>query len=331
MRIAIRDLARRSPFDVTLLSGKHTWSVLRELRGVPLVADICDATSVRLRGKMKLAGLLSIPVLAAKWLAMRGLERSVLSRSAHAVFASGRDRDAILDPSDSNGTIVPNGVDLEYWKRSSDWRGVDTIVFTGAMHYPPNADAAAHLIRDIFPQVRAGIPAAKLMIVGRDPGPELLRDSKCQPGVTVTGFVDDIRPFLDRATVFAAPLRFGAGIQNKVLEALAMQVPVIASPSAAAGVRTANGLDAPLEVVEGGRAFAQALIRQLQADRRSPAVHPTSREYVGQHFSWQQSAEKLERILSRVADCSWECQSADFWARKPFDAEEVAIQGAGIS
>jgi glycosyltransferase involved in cell wall biosynthesis len=301
MRSAVARLSSRQPFDLAVLSGKHTLPVLDEIPDVPVVADICDAASVRIRGKIRVAGRLEVPILSVKLLWMRRLERCVLRRAAHAVFASGRDRDALTRPSNPQASIVPNGVDLDYWRPARVEPGSNRIIFTGAMHYPPNADAAIHLVRDIFPLVQTAIASAELWIVGRDPTQELVRTAAGLPGVTITGYVSDMRPYFDRATVFAAPLRFGAGIQNKVLEAMAMGLPVIASPSAAAGVCTLNGREPPVRVAGGTEAFAWEIVRQL----RSRALGQTQlRDYVARHFSWKRSGDTLHRILCQVAEDS---------------------------
>src|SRR5206468_215326 len=139
-----------------------------------------------------------------------------------------------------------------------------------AMEYPPNTDAALYLIEEILPLVQRTVPAAQALIVGRDP-PARLRSAGQRPGVTVTGFVDDVRPYLERATVFAAPLRFGAGIQNKVLEAMAMEVPVVASPLAADGLRTEDGAQPPLDVARTTEEFADRIARRLLEAQRDPA------------------------------------------------------------
>jgi glycosyltransferase involved in cell wall biosynthesis len=119
--------------------------------------------------------------------------------------------------------------------------------------------------------------------------------------VTVTGFVDDVRPYLEDATVFAAPLRFGAGIQNKVLEALAMEIPVVASPLAADGLRTAEGHTPPAQIAQSTPAFADLIIRRLNGRDADPAPDATARRYVEAHFVWRRSGEKLERVLQSVA------------------------------
>jgi polysaccharide biosynthesis protein PslH len=288
------------PFDVVVHSGKSTHPVLDRLPGLPVAADLCDATSSRLAGALSYA---SAPRRPALWIglhAMRRIEARIIRRAAHAMFASERDRRLILRmaavPASS---IVPNGVDLAFWRREAPTLGSDRIVFTGAMHYPPNVDAALVLVKRVLPLVRQRIPAACVDIVGRDPAPSLL-ELAALPGVRVTGYVPDVRPYLDAASVFAAPLRYGAGIQNKLLEALAMELPVVASSLAVDGLRIGEA-SPPAVVADDAAAMADAIVRTLETVRADPTPHAAGREYVGRWFRWEASGRRLDSILRSVA------------------------------
>jgi glycosyltransferase involved in cell wall biosynthesis len=286
------------PFDVALISGKQTMPVLRALPDVPFVADICDAASMRVRGRMPHVGWWRRPRLQFAALVLQRIERQFATAAFRAHFASPRDRDAVLGANDPKGIVVPNGVDLGYWQKNGTGRSGQRIVFTGNLSYAPNADAAMQLARDIFPQVREAVPDAELFLVGRDPLPELIEFAKTNPKITVTGLVDDIRPYLESATVFAAPLRFGAGIQNKVLEALAMDVPVVASPVAADGLQTADGTAPPLSVAKNNDQFVRAIVRQLWSTDQSSTG---GRAFIERYFSWHESGELLEQSLVAAA------------------------------
>jgi glycosyltransferase involved in cell wall biosynthesis len=169
------------------------------------------------------------------------------------------------------------------------------------MDYAPNVDAAVRLVTAILPLVQAEFPTARVAIVGRDPSAEVTALG-ARPGVTVTGFVDDVRPYLDAAAVFAAPIRFGAGIQNKVLEAMAMEVPVVASPLAADGLRTEDGQVPPIEIARGPEAAAARIVEGLRAaaDGRPPAAE--ARDYVAEHFVWSRSADRVEALLEDAVE-----------------------------
>jgi glycosyltransferase involved in cell wall biosynthesis len=299
-------LADDRPFDVLLLSGKRTMPVLAGLPPMPLVADLCDATSIRIRRQMRHAPLIDQPALALEYVEIRRVERTLTHLASHAIFASARDRAAVIGPRDVDAraiapaSVVPNGVDLGTWRRDRRELGQDEIVFTGAMDYPPNADAAIQLVEHVLPRVQTEIPTARVAIVGRDPS-RRVRALADHPGVTVTGFVDDVRPYLEGAAVFAAPIRYGAGIQNKVLEALAMEVPVVASPLAADGLRTQDGDVPPVDVAKGPEAMARRVADRLREAAAGATADPALREYVATHFDWTTNADRLEAILLAAA------------------------------
>jgi glycosyltransferase involved in cell wall biosynthesis len=288
------------PFDVVVHSGKSTHPVLDRLPGLPVAADLCDATSSRLAGALSYAAAPKRPILWLGLQAMRRIEAGIVRRAAHVMFASERDRRLILDTATTPASsIVPNGVDLEFWRRQATALGRDRIVFTGAMHYPPNVDAALVLIDRVLPLVRRQIPGACLDIVGRDPASSLLALAT-RPGVRVTGYVPDVRPYLDAASVFAAPLRFGAGIQNKLLEALAMELPVVASTLAIEGLRVGEAAP-PAVVADDPVAMANAIVATLETVRVDPTPNAAGRAYVGSWFRWETSGRRLDSILRSVA------------------------------
>jgi glycosyltransferase involved in cell wall biosynthesis len=290
--------------DVAVSSGKQTLAVLDELGGVPLVVDVTDATSIRLSGAARHADPVRRLRLVAEARAMRRIEASLLARADELVFASRRDCEALLAgrrPVHGAATVIPNGVDLDYWRRATDRLGDSTVVFTGGMHYPPNTDAALTLIRSIMPIVWQERPDARLLVVGRDPTPELVAAGGADARVLVTGFVDDVRPFLEQATVFAAPLRFGAGIQNKLLEAMAFELPVVASTVAADGLRVDPATPLPITVADEPVPFAQHLVAELDAARADASPRAEVRAYVATHFDWTTSGRHLDEVIRRAA------------------------------
>jgi glycosyltransferase involved in cell wall biosynthesis len=194
-------------------------------------------------------------------------------------------------------TILPNGVDTGYWRRRTRSRPQDVIVFNGSMCHPPNDDAARYLIERILPLVRRSRPAAKVRIVGRNPSPRLRAAAARVPGVELTGYVDDMRPRLEDATVAALPLRFASGVQNKILEAMAMEVPVVTTPIAAIALRDSHGHSPPVAVAEGDTALAQAIVDRLAAAEHDPRPDAASREWVTRQFDWRVVGERLHELI----------------------------------
>jgi glycosyltransferase involved in cell wall biosynthesis len=301
---AARHLHAQDPFDAIVLSGKTTAPVLDALPGIPVVADLCDATSTRLDLEARYASPSRRVVLRARARTVRAAERRLARGARHLLFASVRDRELVLGPTPGPGvapsSIVPNGVDLEYWQRTQPVLGRGRIVFSGAMHYGPNVDAAIQLVRQILPRVQVSVPDAELVLVGRDPDPRLIAAARDRRGVIVTGAVPDMRPWLETAAVFAAPLRIAAGIQNKLLEALAMEVPAVTSTLAADGLRTDTDR-APVTLADSTEDAVTALVDALGRSAADPAPHAAGRAYVAQHFDWERSGTRLSAILQEVA------------------------------
>lgn len=188
-----------------------------------------------------------------------------------------------------------NGVDAGYFSPDRDYPnpyvpGVQSIVFTGAMDYWPNIDAVAWFAGHIFPRVRDVIPAAQFTIVGSRPG-EAVRALASRPGVVVTGGVADVRPYLAHAACAVAPLRIARGVQNKVLEAMAMARPVIASAQAAEGLRAEAGRDFTL--AEGEAEFARAVAGQLL----HPAPAVLARDSVLAHYDWARNLAVIDALF----------------------------------
>ena len=301
MRATAARLIDRGAYDAVVLSGKATYRAIEGLSGPPVIADMCDATSMRLQGQGRYASLLRRAMLELRRRQVCVVERKILAHASHVLFASVRDREAMIGGPSPNATVLPNGIDVAFWRRTPAPLGAHTLVFTGAMNYAPNVDAAIHLIRDILPLVRRTVPLVRLLIVGHSPAPALLAAAAQQKGVTVTGFVEDVRPYLEQASVFVAPIRFGAGIQNKLLEGLSMELPSVASTLAADGLRTEDGERPPVYTADTPQQFARAVLARLAACHSDPSPHAAGRQYVKQHFSWNRAGLRLHEIVTGVA------------------------------
>jgi glycosyltransferase involved in cell wall biosynthesis len=208
MRATFDALVAADQFDTILFHGKTAFPVIAGRRAAPLVIDFCDATSLRHREQLRHASAWEIPWRLASYLAACRTERRLIKHSPHVAFISPRDREAVAGPG-STAPILPNGIDLDQWARNGTPPRKDRLVFTGVMSYAPNEDAALLLIRDILPRLRRQRPDITLELVGLDPTPALLKAAREHPAVRVTGFVPDLRPHLEEATVYVAPLRFG--------------------------------------------------------------------------------------------------------------------------
>jgi glycosyltransferase involved in cell wall biosynthesis len=300
LRDAVSSLTSQSSVDAVLLAGyRHRIGDL--IGNIPLVVDICDAVSIRIRGQLGVADALHAPGLLGRLVITRRVEERLAAEADHLLFASLRDRHAVLGDRDSPASsIVPNGVDLQYWKRRSRHPTGSAVIFTGAMDYPPNEDAALQLVELVMPLVWQRLPSARLLIVGRDPQPRLVAAARDRR-IVVTGRVPDIRPYLEASAVYAAPLRFGSGIQNKLLEALAMELPIVTSPIGFAGLQNEDGGGPPMVVTDDPRLTRDAIVDELTGVERRSTTAIAGRRYVQRYFRWSTSARKVAAAIDGVS------------------------------
>jgi len=198
--------------------------------------------------------------------------------------------------------VVPNGVDMEFFQphrcAETQVSPNGTIVFTAAMDYFPNIDAAQFFCRDIFPRICELFPQVRFDIVGRKPNPKVLRLARLGH-VNVTGTVPDVRPYLETASVAVVPLRIARGVQNKILEAMAMGLPVVGTSNAFQGISVCqeNGIriaDDPIQ-------FADAVVNFLHDPFLRSACGIRAREFVKKCGSWEDCGAELDRLVHSMS------------------------------
>jgi sugar transferase (PEP-CTERM/EpsH1 system associated) len=196
----------------------------------------------------------------------------------------------------AHSIVLRNGVDLEQFKPATSPPEPGHIVFTGVMNYYPNADGCIWFAREILPLVQKEFPGARFTIVGAHPAPDVQRLSEIA-GVTVTGFVNDTRDWLGRAAISVAPLRIARGIQNKVLEAMAMGLPVVGTTCATQGVEGVNERDFLVrDDVEG---LSRAVCALLGEPARARELGARARRFVEDRYDWEVVFRPLDDLLAR--------------------------------
>ena len=170
------------------------------------------------------------------------------------------------------------------------------IVFTGVMDYWANVHAVQWFAMRVMPKIREAVPSAKFVIVGARPSGEV-QELADLPGVEVTGAVPDVRPYLAHAHAAVAPLRIARGVQNKVLEAMAMAKAVVATPAAVEGIDFTN--PEVLQVAESDKEFASRVIRLLSPDMPVSAME--SRQWVAERYNWNRNLDRIGALLESVS------------------------------
>jgi polysaccharide biosynthesis protein PslH len=193
-------------------------------------------------------------------------------------------------------TVVPNGVDLDYFSPSNAPVEPDTVIFNGILTYRPNVDAALYLVDEVWPRVTSQRPAARLSIVGRSPAEEVERLRR--PGVEVTGEVPDIRPHLAKAAVVAAPVRIGGGTRLKIVEGLAMGKAMVSTSLGCEGIPVSDR--AQLMIADEPEAFAARIVELFDRPDLGAELGRAGRELVEREYSWELAGERLAALYERI-------------------------------
>jgi sugar transferase (PEP-CTERM/EpsH1 system associated) len=302
MERLLTDLVSRGNFEVAHVEHLRAAHFSRALHGLPRVLDAVDCIT-ELRRQMKSHGsLLSRFFSWEEWIKLQAYEPRVYRDFGRIAVTSTYDAAALasLDPLHLPPIeVIPNGVDAAYFSPPEASPEPHTVLFSGKMSYAANDDAARFLITSILPRIRSQVPDAALIIAGSGPGRELRRLASRIPCVTLTGFVEDLRPLMARAAVAVCPLRIGVGIQNKALEAMAMARPVIGTPlvsRALQGAEQSGGLCTAPDPEGIADAVCDLLLRPAAARQAGEAA----RAYVLTHHDWKTAAERFTRLYDAV-------------------------------
>jgi len=294
-------------YDVIWMSGWGMAMNLPESAFPSLLADAVDDGVLEFWRELKQARTLSRFLRMSKWLIMNyRFERRYFGPAARCLFVSDIDARAFgrVCPR-TPVSVVNNGVDEATFRPAGLPLEPATIVFEGRMDFGPNVDGAVAFCRDVLPHIRAAIPHVRVKLVGMCPAAQVLELASAN--VEVTGFVEDVRPYLERASVFICPLRKGAGIKNKILQAWSMGKAVIATPQSVGGLNVHEGEN--ILVRELDETFADAVVALLTNRIRAAAIGAAARQTVLEHYTWDRKASEMARLLEDVSIRAGACNA----------------------
>lgn len=259
----------------------------------PKVLDFQDALSKNIERRMYHSRFWWRRVLHYEFKMVRSCEYDAFDIFDAFTIISETDKELIPHRRSDEIVVVPNGIDTTFFAPRNEAKDYD-IVFCGNMNYPPNIDAARHLVEDIMPKVWEKKPGARVLISGTNPAREVKH--LANERVMVTGWVDDIRTSYAKSQLFVAPMRMGSGMQNKLLEAMAMGLPCITSKLAADPLGTDFGKH--LLVGENSDDFAQKVVALLDNESYRTELAQEGNRFVCDNFNWERHNETLENVLS---------------------------------
>jgi glycosyltransferase involved in cell wall biosynthesis len=200
--------------------------------------------------------------------------------------------------SDIQTTVIPNGVDLDYFGMNRSPSSEFKLLFVGGMSWYPNLDAMTHFLNDIWPVIKRDIPNASMTIVGRSPPTWMMDRSKKDPQLRITGFVEDVRPYFAEASAFVCPIRDGGGTKLKVLDCLATGRPLIAHPIACEGINVSNGLD--VLFAEQPADYVQHIIRLSQDPEMAKTLGIRGRKLIEDYYSFKSIGETFAKSYTEI-------------------------------
>lgn len=300
---SISRMVANGKYDLVWDAGCNLLPNLTEVRStLPLLADQVDDAFLGLRRQLEIAHGLRRKLWLRKQLFLQKIfAKRYLANAEAVLFVSPLDEQSFKKVCPEANTItIANGVDETYFRPSlatpQGFNGRPELVFEGVMCFPPNVDAAEHFVHSILPLLKKRISNIHFSLVGRDPSPEVL--ALRTNDVEVTGFVDDVRPWIENAQVFVCPMRSGAGIKNKILQAWAMGKAVVSTPEGAFGLPAENGKN--ILLCSSPENFANAVEHLLCAPQSAVTLGHEARKTIEESYSWASKAQELESLLTSI-------------------------------
>ena len=224
--------------------------------------------------------------LYGQWRKADAYERAACRRFDHVVAVSQEDRETMERAYGLKSVSdVPTGVDTEFFRpRGTETREPHNLVFTGSMDWLPNEDAIQFFTKEIMPRIKVRVPDATLTVVGRNPYASLVELGKRDPSIIVTGRVEDVRPYMERAAAYIVPIRIGGGTRLKIYEAMAMEKPIISTTIGAEGLPVVDGRE--LLLADTAEKFADAVVSVLRDEATARELGERAAIAVRERFSW---------------------------------------------
>jgi sugar transferase (PEP-CTERM/EpsH1 system associated) len=234
-----------------------------------------------------------------EWRRMEAAERRYLRLADRVLTVSETDRDAFAPfVAPAKLTVIPTGVDVEYFQPMPVDEAANSLVFTGSMDWLPNEDAIFYFVQAILPLIKQQCPEVSLKVVGRSPSRKLQALVQQEKSVRLTGWVEDIRPFVARGSICIVPLRIGGGTRLKIFEAMAMSKAVVSTSLGAEGLPVQAGEN--ILLADTPNDFAESVVSLLRDPSERKRLGASARALVQEKYSWPKVAESFARILQDV-------------------------------
>lgn len=295
----VNELVEKNSIDLVHSEFVRSVPATAHVRDLPKVYDAVDSLGLAYRRSLsaRYVSARQRMVSMVEWMKMPQYEARVIEHYDRVLVSSPVDQGVLQSRKETTVEVVQNGVDLSYFAYAPGPRQPATIVFLGKMSYYVNVSSVLWFYHEILPLIRKERPDVRFKIVGRDPTRKI-QALASDAAVEVTGTIDDIRPHVAQAAVAVCPMTAGSGIQNKMLEAMALGTPCVVTTATSQSVSAIPEQD--FLVRDDRNGFAEAVLKLLNSPSHAEAVALNGRKYVEQHHNWETAGRKLEAIYRQL-------------------------------
>ncbi len=259
----------------------------------PKTIDYMDALSRGMERRINKAPFYLKPFLKIETRRLKLYEHDIFSFFENRIIISEQDKNLIVHPENNKINVIENGVDFEYFKPSTEAQKKYDIIFTGNMSYPPNIDAAKYLIQHIMPNVWKIKKEIKVVIAGANPTKEIVKLKSDK--VEITGWVDNMTQYYNASKIFVAPMQLGSGLQNKLLEAMAVKIPCITSTLANNALGAENNKE--ILIANNIEEYTKCILQLLESEAFCNTISINGYNYIFANYSWKNAAMKISQII----------------------------------
>jgi len=254
--------------------------------------DYQDVLSVGMQRRYEKAAFWKKPFFGYEYKALKRYEKNVFSCFTHKTIITSIDRDLIAHPQKQKIHIISNGIDFERFNYFQTAKNYD-LIFAGNMSYPPNVDAVMFLVKNIFPKLLQKFPALKLCICGTTPAPAI-KAIACD-NIYVTGWVDNISEYYAQSKIFIAPMQLGTGLQNKLLEAMAMKLPCVTTSLAGKPLEATHNEN--ILICESVDEYVEIITNLLKDKNFYQTISENGYQFVKKNYDWEEIGKRLKDVM----------------------------------
>ena len=298
MQKVVDRLIKENKFDIITGYMIRIAPYLEKHKDKNIIIDFVDAVSMMYERRIKnVQSIWDKFKIGIEYLKVKNYERKCTKIFKMQTVISQTDKDYIEQfAKTSNIKVIGNGVDTEYYK-PIDFQKGNKICFVGSMQYIPNSEATIYFATEIFPLIKKEIPDAKFKIIGANPRKDLFEAVKDIDGIEITGKVEDVREYMKDCKVSVCPVKIAGGIQNKILEAMSMGIPVITTPEGAEGIGADKHI---LQIANSDEDYANKVIELIKNSEKNYQIGKNSRKFIINNFSWEKVGNDWDKLIKKV-------------------------------